>query len=401
MIAFWRTPAYVLVGATVIAMISMGVRQTFGLFMEPLSTDLGWGRDVFSFALALQNLVIGLAAPFVAAVGDKWGPIRAIAAAAAVYSAGVWLMSQSATPVTMIASTGVITGLGVSGCGLALMMALAGRVAPDNRRTLWLGIVTAGGTGGQLVVLPAGAVLLDAHGWVITATVMAVATAFIVPLALSLSAGSAEALSRPTNQNLGEALGEAKRHRGYWLLVTGFFVCGFQVQFIIAHLPAYLTDSGAAKTLAASALATIGLFNLIGSWLAGWLGDRYRKRALLAFIYGARALAILIFIQFPVSEASVLAFSAVLGLLWLSTAPLTSGIVAQVFGPRYMGTLFAIAYLSHQAGAFAGVWLGGVIYDATGSYDAFWWLAIVAGLAAALIHLPIDDRPLLRTSEAA
>ena len=401
MIAFWRTPAYVLVGTTVIAMISMGTRQTFGLFMDPLSTDLGWGRDVFSFALALQNLVIGLAAPFVAAIGDKWGPIRAIAAAGGTYSLGVFLMSQSATPVTMIASAGIVVGLGVSGCGLALMMALAGRVAPDNRRTLWLGIVTAGGTGGQLVVLPAGALVLDANGWVITAMVMAAATALIIPLALSLSAGSAEALSRSTNQSLGEALGEAKNHRGYWLLITGFFVCGFQVQFIIAHLPAYLTDAGAAKTLAASALATIGLFNLMGTWLAGWLGDRYRKRSLLAFIYAARALAILVFIQFPVTETSVLVFSAVLGLLWLSTAPLTSGIVAQVFGPRYMGTLFAIAYLSHQAGAFSGVWLGGVIYDTTGSYDMFWWLAIIAGLAAALIHLPIDDRPLTRVSEPA
>ena len=395
-LAFWRSPAYVLVGATTIVMISFGVRQTFGLFMAPISADLGWGREVFSFALALQNLMVGLGAPLVAAIADKWGPIRAVAASGLTFTLGLYLMTLSTTPESMVLSAGLLTGLGVSGCGLTLMIALTGRVAPENRRTMWLGIVTAGGTAGQLVVLPIGSVVLDSHGWVVTVLTMAGMTAVIVPLAFSLSRGSAEALGRRTQQSLSEAIREAVVHRGYWLLVTGFFVCGFQVQFIVAHLPAYLTDSGAALSLGAKAIATIGLFNLVGTWAAGWLGDRHRKTYLLSLIYLLRALAILVFIQFPVTEATVLAFAAVLGLLWLSTAPLTSGVVAQVFGPRYMGTLFAICYLSHQLGAFAGIWFGGVIYDATGSYETFWWLAILLGIAAALIHLPINDRPVPR-----
>ncbi len=398
-IAFWRSPAYVLVGTILIVLISFGVRQSFGLFMATLSADLGWGREVFSFAIAIQNLIIGLAAPLVAATADKWGPIRVIALAGAVYTGGLFVMSQATTPTMMILSAGGLVGLGVSGCGLALLLALAGRVAPEGKRSLWLGMVTAGGTAGQLVVVPTSQQLLGAFGWVEATVILACLTVAIPFLALSLKPGTAEALSRKTQQSLTDALREAGGHRGYWLLVGGFFVCGFQVQFVATHLPAYLTDSGADPALGATAIAVIGLFNMLGAWAAGWLGDRFRKKYLLCLLYGARALTILVFIQCPVTQTSVILFAAVMGLLWLSTAPLTSGIVAQMFGTRYMGTLFAIVYMSHQLGSFTGVWLGGKIYDVTGSYEMFWWLAIALGLIAALIHYPINDRPTSRLAE--
>lgn len=401
MTAFWRSPVYVLCGAIAIAMIAFGVRQSFGLLMEPISDDMGWGREVFSFAIALQNLIIGLAAPLVAACGDRWGLIRVVAACGVIYTVAMLLMSTATTPALMIFSVGALSGLGVSGCGLALMMALVGRVAPDDKRSLWLGLTTGGATAGQLVVVPMSSALVTGIGWVQTVVILGAMTALILPLALSLGPGSKEAMSRPSQQSLGEAVREAVAHRGYWLLITGFFVCGFQVQFVASHLPAYLTDAGAAPSMGAIAIAVIGLFNMLGTWIAGWCGDRYRKKYLLSLIYTLRAVAIVVFLQFPVTTVSVVAFAAVLGLLWLSTAPLTSGIVAQVFGTRYMGTLFAITYMSHQLGSFTGVWLGGVIYDATGSYDQFWWLAIALGLVAALLHWPIDDRPVARLTEGA
>jgi predicted MFS family arabinose efflux permease len=399
--AFWRTPVYVLAAATVIVMLSFGMRQTFGLLMAPISTDLGWGRASFSLALAVQALVIGLAAPLVAAVADRFGPIRVIMVAGLAYAAGIALMTLSPDPTLMTLSAGVVTGLGVSGCGLALLLSVVGRVAGEKRRSLWLGIVTGGGTAGQMLVVPLIQWVITAHGWRTGLAVMAGLAALIAPLALSLASGSAEALRKETRQSLGEALREAGGHRGYWLLVAGFFVCGFQVVSIGTHLPAYLTDGGLSAALGATAIATIGFFNMIGTWAAGWLGGRFRKKYLLSLLYLTRAFAIVAFIHAPLSEASVLVFAAVMGLLWLGTVPLTSGIVVQLFGPRYMATLFAIVYLSHQLGSFTGVWLGGRIYDLTGSYASFWWVAVALGLLAALVHYPIDDRPVARLAREA
>jgi predicted MFS family arabinose efflux permease len=398
-VLFWRTPVYVLAAATFIVMLSFGMRQTFGLFMAPISGDMGWGRESFSLAIAVQALVIGLAAPFVAAIADKWGPIRVIVVAGLVYAAGVALMTVSGSPALMTLSAGVVAGLGVSGCGLALLLSVVGRVASEARRSLWLGIVTGGGTAGQMLVVPLIQWIIAAHGWRAALIVMACLAATIAPLAFSLASGSAEALKRQTKQSLGEALREAGGHRGYWLLVAGFYVCGFQVQAIGAHLPAYLSDSGLDPSLGATAIATIGFFNMLGTWGAGWLGGRYRKKYLLCLLYLTRAAAIACFIYAPLSEATVLVFAAGIGLLWLGTVPLTSGIVVQLFGPRYMATLFSLVYLSHQLGSFTGVWLGGRIYDLTGSYDSFWWVAIAMGLVAALVHYPIDDRPVARLAE--
>jgi MFS family permease len=394
--AFWRTPLFVLVGAVLILMIANGSRQNFGLFLVPVSADLGWGRSEFSFAIAVQNLVLGLGAPFIAAIADKWGLIRVMAVTGAIYAVGVWLISVSTTPELMLLNAGLVVGLGAAGIGFSLPLALAGRVAPDTQRSLWLGITTAGASAGQFVFAPVSQGLISSFGWAQAIVVVSVIIAITIPLSLSLSAGAAESLSKQSPQSLSQALAEASGHRGYWLLVMGFFVCGFQVQFIGTHLPGFITDSGAAPWLAAWALATIGLFNLGGTLIAGWLGGRFRKKYLLSVLYLMRAALFMVFIQFPVTETSVLIFSAVLGLLWLSTVPLTSGIVAQVFGPRYMATLFSIVLLGHQLGSFCGVWLGGLFYDQTGTYDAAWWLAIALGVAAALIHWPINDRPIER-----
>ncbi len=396
--AFWRTPLFVLIGGVVIMLIASGTRQNFGLFLVPLSDDLGWGRTEFSIALAIQNLVMGAAAPFVAAIADRWGTIRMMAITGVLYAVGMWLISLSTTPETMILSAGLIVGLGLSGIGFTLPLALIGRVATDARRSLWLGIATAGASAGQFAFAPISQGLISGYGWSNGIVILSVIVAVMVPLCLALRAGSSEALSRPTPQSLGAVLSEAGSHRGYWLLVIGFFVCGFQVQFIGTHLPGFLTDSGAAPWLAAWALATIGLFNLIGTLGAGWLGGRFRKTYLLSLLYMLRAILFLVFLQVPVSQASVLIFCAILGLLWLSTVPLTSGIVAQIFGPRYMATLFAIVVFSHQLGSFCGVWLGGLFYDRTGSYDTAWWLAIVLGIVAALIHWPINDKPIERVA---
>ena len=394
--AFWRTPVYVLIGAVVILMIANGTRQNFGLFLVPLSADLGWGRPEFSFAIAIQNLVLGLGAPFIAAIADKWCPLRVMAVTGAIYAAGVWLISVSTTPELMLLSAGLVVGLGAAGIGFSLPLALVGRVASESRRSLWLGITTAGASGGQFLFAPLSQGLISGYGWSQAIVIVSVIIAITIPLSLSLRSGAAESLSKQTPQSLSHALAEASSHRGYWLLVMGFFVCGFQVQFIGTHLPGFITDAGGAPWLAAWAMATIGLFNLVGTLGSGWLGGRFRKKILLSLIYLIRAALFLVFLQMPVTETSVLIFGAVLGLLWLSTVPLTSGIVAQVFGARYMATLFSIVLLGHQLGSFCGAWLGGLFFDLTGSYDAAWWLAIALGVVAALIHWPINDKPINR-----
>jgi len=396
--ATWRSPVFVLFAATSIILIANGSRQGFGLFLVPLSADLGWGRSEFAWAIATQNLVMGVAAPFVAALGDRIGPIRVIAASAALYAGGIFLISISTLPETMMLSAGFVVGLGAAGVGFTLPLALVGRVAPAQSRVFWLGIVTAGGSAGQFVFAPTSTGLISAFGWSDGLVVLAIIVAVTIPLALAMKAGSAETLAQPDKQSLSTALREASRHRGYWLLVMGFFVCGFHVQFIGTHLPGFLADSGADKWLAAWALGTIGLFNIVGTIVAGWAGSRWRKRNLLSLLYLSRAILFAVFIYLPTTETTVLIFSAILGLLWLSTVPLTSGIVAQVFGPRYMGTLFGVVFLSHQLGSFSGVALGGLFYDIYGTYEAAWWLAVALGGLATMIHLVIDDTPVERWS---
>lgn len=398
--AFWRSPVYILFAATAVVLIANGSRQSFGLFLEPISTDLNWGVSEFATAIAVQNLVMGIAAPFTGALADRWRPTTVIALSAALYTAGLALISVSVTPETMFLSAGLIVGIGASGVGLTLPLGIVGRVAPEKSRTLWLGIVTAGGSAGQFTFALTSRGLLDAFTWSGGMIALAILVAISVPLAFSMKSASDGALSKPDHETLGSALKTASHHRGYWLLVMGFFVCGFQVQFVGTHLPKFLTDSGTGPWLAATALSVIGLFNLFGTIIAGWMGGRWSKKNLLSLLYLSRGLLFLVFLYLPVNEITVIGFSAILGLLWLSTVPLTSGIVAQVFGPRYMSTLFAIVFLSHQLGAFAGVSLGGLFYDLYGTYDAAWWLAIALSAMAALIHVLIDEKPIDRETLA-
>ena len=394
MTSFFRSPVYILFAATAVVLIANGSRQSFGLFLEPISTDLSWGVSEFAFAIAAQNLIMGVAAPFTGALADRYmRPTSVIALSAALYTAGLALISVSVTPETMFLSAGLIVGLGASGVGLTLPLGIVGRIAPEKSRTLWLGIVTAGGSAGQFTFGLTANGLIDGFGWAGGIIALAILVALAVPLAYSMRWAGESAFSKPDTETLGGALKRASSHRGYWLLVMGFFVCGFQVQFVGTHLPKYLTDSGAGAWLAATAISIIGLFNLFGTIAAGWAGGRWRKKSLLSQIYLARGLLFLVFLYVPMNEVTVISFSALLGLLWLSTVPLTSGIVAQVFGPRYMSTLFAIVFLSHQLGAFSGVFLGGLFYDMFGTYEAAWWLAIALSAVAALIHWCIDDRP--------
>lgn len=397
--AFWRSPVFVLFAAAMIVFTSFGIRQSFGLFMRPVSVDMGWGREVLSLALATQNLMIGLSAPFAGALATRWGAPRTVALGGVIFGLGIFLMSQATSPEWMFGSAGLLAGAGLGACGLPLVLAIVGQAAPESKRSLWLGIATACATGGQLLIVPISQSLLSGYDWVLALIVLSLFAGLIVPMAFSMSGAITKDTGRDTEISLGEALREAGSHRGFIFLTAGFYVCGFQVAFIAVHLPAYLADQGASPGLGATALMLIAFFNMIGSWAAGWMGGRLSKKYLLSGIYVLRALIIAGFIMLPVSPVSVSLFAAAIGLLWLSTVPLTSGLVAQIFGTRYMGMLYGIVYLSHQMGSFSGVWLGGRLFDDTGSYDVVWWGAIALGLMSALLHLPINDKPLSRLSQ--
>ncbi|MDA1132501.1 MAG: MFS transporter [Proteobacteria bacterium] len=393
--------SYVIIGcALAVVAIAVGIQQTFGLFMLPITTELGWGREVLSLALATQALMIGLATPLVGAIADKWGAPRVMAAGGLLYGIGIVSMSQSGTPTTMFLSTGLLVGFAAASCGMPLVLSVVGRNVSAEKRSMWLGTVTACGTLGQFLVVPFSQQMISRFGWSAALIALAFVAALIIPLALTiLRTGIGRAEVRST-QKLGEALLEARSHPGYVMLIVGFFVCGFQTRFIAAHLPAYLGDLNLTAGLAATALVVIAVFNGFGSWGFGYLGGRYRKKHLLCWLYGLRAATIYLFITIPASPTTVLIFAGTVGLLWLGTVPLTSGIVAQIFGTRYMATLYGIVYLSHQIGSFLGVWLGGRVFDATGSYQTIWWISIGLGLAAVAVHAAIDDTPVARMQAA-
>jgi MFS family permease len=399
----WRTPVVILVAGVLVLILAFGIRTSFGIFMVPISSDLGWGRGAFGFALALQNLMWGASQPFAGAVADRWGSGRVVAVCGALYAVGVLVMAGSTTPFGMTAGAGIVVGIALSGTSFPVILAVIGRAVPEEKRSLYLGLGAAGGSSGQLLMVPAAQGLLLTMDWATSLLWLAAMSAFMVPLAAALvgdpsrMAGVSEAAKK---QSIGAAIREAGGHRGYWLLNAGFFVCGFHVMFIATHLPAFITDRGLAPELGALALTLVGLANMIGSWLSGVLGGRYSKRYLLSFIYFARAAAFLVFIVVPVTETSVILFAFTLGLLWLSTVPLTSGLVAQIFGPRYMATLFGIVFFSHQVGSFLGAWLGGYFYDLTGSYDVVWWASVALGIFSGLVHWPIDERPVARLAAA-
>jgi predicted MFS family arabinose efflux permease len=386
----WRTPAVVLACGSIILMLSLGTRQSFGLFLQPMSTDLGWGRETFAFALALQNLVWGLAQPFAGMIADKFGAARIIVAAGVLYAAGLALMAYSDTGFAFNVSAGILVGLGLSGSAFGIVMGFVGRTFPPEKRSMALGIVGAGGSFGQFIMLPYGQALISQFGWFSALLVLAVSSFLIVPLAAAL-AGNSRTPGR-SGQSMTAAIHEAATHRGFWYLTTAFLVCGFQTIFIMVHLPAYLVDRGMAPAQGMIALALVGFFNIIGSYLCGFLGGHFSKKYLLSWIYGIRSVAILIFIALPLSQWSTWIFAAVMGITWLGTVPLTNGLVAQIFGVKYLSTLFSISFLGHQVGSFLGAWYGGYMFDATGSYMVVWMVAVALGVLACVLCLPIDER---------
>lgn len=389
----WRTPALVLIAGAAVLFLSLGIRQSYGLFLKPISDMLGGGRATFAFAIAVQVVMWGVAQPLLGPVADRVGVGRIVAAGGLLIAAGTALVAWAGGQVALIAGLGILVGTGVGCASFAMVLAAVARRYPAEKRSLAFGICTAVGSFGMFAMVPIGQILQARFDWDGALLVMAVLALAILPLAWLLAGRPAAPAG--AGQSLGQALGQALGHRGFWLLCSGYFVCGFHVTFIGTHLPAYLVDRTLSFTTAAWALSLIGLFNVAGSLLAGVLGQHFRKKYLLSLIYAARAVVILAFVMLPLSAASAYVFAAVIGVLWLSTVPLTTGLVGQIFGVRYLGTIGGLVFLSHQLGSFAGVWLGGYLFDATGSYDLVWWLSIALGLLAAILHYPIDDRILV------
>jgi MFS family permease len=447
----WRTPAVVLISGCLISMIGFGPRSTLGFFLTPMSHDQGWGREVFALSVAIQTLLYGAAQPFSGAIADRFGTVRVIIAGTLLYAAGIFMMAHASTPETLFLSSGVLIGFGLSGCSFNLVISSFGKLLPESWRSLAFGAGTASGSFGQFLFSPLAVGLIDTLGWRTTLEVFAGLLLLIVPLAFAIatqrsdapaqtsvrslrqdesqtslrslrqdesqtsvrslrqdqsqtsvsSPRTAEAAPSETQiQNYKQALAEALGHRSYILLVLGFFTCGFQLGFVTLHLPSYLIDRGLSAEVGGWTLGVIGLFNIVGAMTSGWLGGRMPKRYILAVIYFARALAVVFLITLPASPAVALIYGAATGLLWLSSVPPTAGLVAVMFGTRWMAMLFGIAFFSHQVGGFLGVYLGGLLYERTGSYDIVWWLGVLFGVLSAVINLPIVEKPVARLAMA-
>ena len=389
----WLHPVIIVVCGCMVIFIGFGTRSTMGIFLVPITEQYDWGRSIFAFAAALQNIFWGFSQPLFGAIADRYGSGRVILVGGICYIVGLTLMIFVSTPLGFYFANGVLIGFGLSGTSFAVVLAVIARSVPDHHRSMALGIGSAAGSMGQFVLVPLGNAFVEQFGWSSTILMLACLTALVIPLSKVLS-GKAT-ISGP-EQTLKAALSEAARHSGYIYLTAGFFVCGFQVTFIGIHLPAYLTDVGLSSNVGAWALSLVGLFNLVGTLLAGYFGNRFLKKNILSIIYFGRAVAIAIFVLVPPTVASALIFAGSMGILWLATIPLTSGIVGQVFGPRYMGTLFGFVFLSHQLGSFLGVWMGGLLFDYTQSYEVVWWICVALGVTAAILHWPIDERPIKR-----
>jgi MFS family permease len=374
-----------------------------GFFLTPMSSTYGWSREVFSLALAIQMLLWGAAQPFCGALADRFGPMRVLSIGAVLYALGLASMAYASSPVMLHLTAGVVIGFGLAGASFTIVIGAFGKLMPPEWRTLAFGAGTAAGSFGQFLFSPLAVALIDGFGWQHTLLIFAAVVLLIAPLslALALPRGTASpAAGAAPRQSVKQSLTEAFGHRSYVLLVLGFFTCGFQIFFIAVHLPAYLVDRGLPAWTGGWTLASIGLFNIIGAIAAGWLSASMPKRYILSFIYFGRAVAILVYILLPPSTAATLIFGAVLGLFWLSTVPPTSGLIAVMFGTRWLAMLFGFAFFSHQVGGFLGVWLGGMVFERTGSYDMVWWISILLGLLSAAINLPIVEKPVERLAAA-
>ena len=393
-----RTATLILLCGSIVVSLSLGIRHTFGLFLQPMTADLAWSREAFSFAIALQNLMWGAGGPVTGWLADRFGAGKVVFGCGLLYAAGVGLMAYSTTPFMFTLSAGVLVGLGLSATTFSVIYGAVGRAVAPDKRAMSLAVVGAAGSFGQFLLVPSGQYLIGDMGWFAALMGLTVAAGLIVPLALGTAerehAGGAHAMA----QSAGEALREAFGERAFWLLTLGYFVCGFQVVFIGAHLPSYVIDKGLTANTGMLALALIGLFNIFGTYGFGLAGGRWSKKKLLAAIYFARSIIIVLFLLAPLSHLSVAVFAAAMGLLWLGTVPLTNGLVAQIFGVKYLAMLSGFVFFSHQLGSFLGVWLGGFVFDRTGAYDIVWMIAIALGVLAALVNLPVDERPLARLS---
>jgi MFS family permease len=394
----WRTPFVIIACGCAIALLSFGPRSSLGFFIQPMSREFAWGRDVFSLAIAVQNLLWGLGQPLAGAIADRFGLVRVMCVGALLYAGGLLLMRYAATPLSLDLGAGVLIGFGLSGCSFNLVLTAFSKLLPPERRGLALGAGTAAGSFGQFLFAPFGVAMIDNFGWQSALTVFAALMLLIIPLSLALAtpATTSTSVRAADHQSFKTALAEAFGHRSYVLLVLGFFTCGFQLAFITVHLPPFLVDRGIPAQIGGWVIAAIGLFNIIGSLSVGWLQNRMPKRYILSTIYFTRAVATVAFISFPVTAFSAIAFGAVSGLTWLSTVPPTSALVALMFGTRWLSTLYGFAFVSHQVGGFLGVWLGGIVFEKFGSYTPIWWLSILFGVLSALINLPIVEKPVER-----
>jgi MFS family permease len=385
----------VLICGVAIVMLSMGIRHGFGLWLQPVTIDRGWSRETFSFALAVQNLVWGLFGPIAGGLADRWGAYRVLVLGSLFYAAGLVIMGVATTGAGFMAGAGILMGIAHSGTTYAVVYGVIGRNVAPERRSWAMGVAAAAGSFGQFLMVPVEGGLIAGIGWQNALFVLACTVLVIAPLAFGLREPR-RAAETVVQQSIGAAVREAMRYPSFQLLTAGYFVCGFQVVFIGVHMPSYLKDHGLSPDVATIALALIGLFNVVGTYIAGSLGGRLPKTYLLSGIYALRSLAIVVFIVAPLTPWSVYIFASAIGFLWLSTVPLTNGIVASIFGVRYLSMLAGFVFLSHQVGSFLGVWLGGLLYDRTGSYDVVWWIAVALGVFAAVVNLPIRESAIVR-----
>ncbi|MQW92109.1 MFS transporter [Acinetobacter wanghuae] len=392
---FSKPLIYMLIGAAIILALSLGVRHAFGLYLVPMSDEFGWGHNVFSLAIAMQNLIWGAVQPFTGALADKYGSRLVVATGGLLYVIGLLMMAVSSTGILLNISAGLILGLALSATSFPILLSAIGRAAPPEKRSLAMGIASAAGSFGQFIMLPTTLLLLQNIGWSAALVVSAILIALIMPLAAMLKAPTYAAPNAITTTQAALSFKDiliiAKNHKPFWFLALGFLVCGFQVVFIGIHLPGYLIDHGFNATTGTVFLALVGLFNVVGTYTAGWLGGKYSKPHLLMGLYGLRGIAIIAFLLLPLSTWTVYAFGVVMGLLWLSTVPLTNGIVANMFGVKYLSMLSGIVFFTHQVGSFFGGWLGGVNHDMSGNYNVIWMLSIALSILGVIVHFWVNE----------
>ncbi len=386
----------VLICSALILTLSMGIRHGFGLWLQPITVERAWSRETFAFALAVQNIAWGLAGPIAGMLADRFGAFRVLVVGGLLYSLGLVLMALSTSGLAFTGSAGLLIGMAQAGTTYAVVYGVIGRNVAPERRSWAMGVAAAAGSFGQFMMVPVESGLIGSIGWQMALFALGAAALAIIPLSLGLREPASATASQPGQQSIGQALKEAFGYGSFNWLMAGYFVCGFQVVFIGVHLPSYLKDQGMGPDVAATALALIGLFNVLGTYGSGVLGQNLPRKWILSSIYGLRSVAIVLFLWAPLTTTSVYLFASVMGLLWLSTVPPTNAVIAQIFGVRYLSMLGGFVFLSHQVGSFLGVWMGGLLYDATGAYDVVWWIAVALGVFAALANVPVRDAPIAR-----